>query len=203
MTLTVYELLVVVVRYLLQNSDWLHEELDKSGEDDYVIIDCPGQIELYSHLPIMRNLVKEIEGWGFRCVCVYLIDALFVLDPSKFVSGCMLSLSCMMQLELPQVNVVTKCDVVDKAAVQAVLELESTYNYLNDKNVPHNMQRLTSAISSVVDDYMMVGFVMLDPTEEESMDLVMFHTDHAIQYGEDLEPKEFQDGGGEEEDGNS
>jgi GPN-loop GTPase len=162
-----------------------------------VIIDCPGQIELYSHLPIMRDLVKEIEGWGFRCVCVYLIDALFVLDPSKFVSGCMLSLSCMMQLELPQINVVTKCDIVDKDAVQAILDLESTSNYLVDKNVPKNMRRLTSAISTVVDDYMMVGFVMLDPTEEESIELVVQHTDHAIQYGEDLEPKEFDEGEGE------
>jgi GTPase SAR1 family protein len=183
----------VVYRYLLQNSDWLHEELDKSGDDDYVIIDCPGQIELYSHLPIMRDLVKEIEGWGFRCVCVYLIDALFVLDPSKFVSGCMLSLSCMMQLELPQINVVTKCDLVDKAAVQAILDLESTSNFLVDKNVPKNMRRLTSAISEVVDDYMMVGFVMLDPTEEESIELVVQHTDHAIQYGEDLEPKDLDE----------
>jgi hypothetical protein len=105
----------------------------------------------------------------------------------------MLSLSCMMQLELPQINVVTKCDMVDKAAVQAILDLESTSNFLLDKTVPKNMRRLTSAISSVVDDYMMVGFVMLDPTEEESIELVVQHTDHAIQYGEDLEPKDFED----------
>ena len=29
-------------RYLLQNSEWLKDELDKFGDDDYVILDCPG-----------------------------------------------------------------------------------------------------------------------------------------------------------------
>jgi hypothetical protein len=48
---------------------------------------------------------------------VYLLDALFVLEPIKFISGCMLSLSCMLQLELPHVNVITKCDMADKEQV--------------------------------------------------------------------------------------
>jgi hypothetical protein len=30
------------VRYLLQNMDWLDEELGEY-EDDYLIIDCPGE----------------------------------------------------------------------------------------------------------------------------------------------------------------
>ena len=109
--------LVYCMEFLFQNIDWLREELEAFDEDDYIIFDCPGQVELYSHLPVMRDLARILVSWGFRVMSVYLMDALFVLEPAKFISGCMLSLSCMLQLELPHVNVVTKCDIADKEQV--------------------------------------------------------------------------------------
>ncbi|CAE7566776.1 gpn3 [Symbiodinium microadriaticum] len=184
--------LVYCMEYLMQNSDWLKDELDAVGEDEYIILDCPGQIELYSHLPIMHNLVHNMTMWGFRMVSVYLLDALFVLEPTKFISGCMLSLSCMLQLGLPHINVVSKCDIADKEAVQAVLESDSASWLVSRVTAETNgkLKNLTSAIASVVDDYMMVGFVMLDIKDEDSLIAVLAHTDHAVQYGEDAEPKE-------------
>ncbi len=65
----------------------------------------------------MHNLAKLLVEWNFSVCSVYLMDALFVLEPTKFISGCMLSLSCMLQLELPHVNVITKCDIADKEQV--------------------------------------------------------------------------------------
>lgn len=35
------------------------------------------------------------------------------MDPTKFISGVLCSLSAMVQLELPHINVLTKCDLVD------------------------------------------------------------------------------------------
>lgn len=183
-------------RYLLQNSDWLRDGLDSCvGEDECIILDCPGQVELYSHLPIMHNLVKQMEMWGFRMVSVYLLDALFVLEPSKFVSGCMLSLSCMLQLGLPHINVVTKCDLAEKSQVLEVLESESAVWITKEMNKVSSRQfrKLTEAIGSVIDDYMMIGFVMLDISDEDSITAVIAHTDQAVQYGEDVEPSEPSD----------
>mmetsp|Transcript_10006 Transcript_10006/g.15116 ORF Transcript_10006/g.15116 Transcript_10006/m.15116 type:complete len:273 (-) Transcript_10006:45-863(-) len=187
--------LVYCMEYLLQNSDWLQDELENIGEDEYLILDCPGQIELYSHLPIMHNLIRQMEMWGYRMVVVYLLDALFVLEPEKFISGCMLSLSCMIQLGLPHVNVVTKCDIADKEALQEVLESESASWIMNRMTLSGNgkLQNLTRAIGSVVDDYMMVGFVTMDISDEDSMNAVLLHTDHAVQFGEDVEPKDVVD----------
>lgn len=116
--------LVYCMEYLFQNIDWLKDELDNFDEDEYVILDCPGQVELYSHLPIMHNLSQQLVNWGFKVVSVYLLDALFVLEPAKFISGCMLSLSCMLQLELPHINVITKCDIADKEQIERVLDSE-------------------------------------------------------------------------------
>ena len=179
--------LVYCMEYFLQNADWLKDELDNFGEDEYVILDCPGQVELYSHLPIMHNLVKSLEMWGFRVMSVYLLDALFVLEPAKFISGCMLSLSCMLQLECPHINVITKCDIADKDQINRVLESEGAWMINNmDKFSSGRFRRLTEAISTVVDDYMMVSLVMLDVTDEDSIEEVLARTDGAIQYGTTL-----------------
>lgn len=140
----------------------------------------------------MHNLVKQIEMWGFRMVSVYLLDALFVLEPAKFISGCMLSLSCMLQLGIPHINVVTKCDLADKNEVLKVLESESATWITEEmsKSTPLQYRKLTEGIGSIIDDYMMIGFVMLDINDEDSITAVLAHTDHAVQYGEDVEPTE-------------
>ena len=63
---------------------------------------------------MMRSLVVGLQGWGIRVCGVYLIDALFMEDTSKFVSGTLTALSTMVQLELPHINVITKCDLLEK-----------------------------------------------------------------------------------------
>ena len=121
----------------------------------------------------------------------YLLDALFVMEPSKFISGCLLSLSSMVQMELPHINVITKCDCADKEAVEQVLDSEGAWMIqMMEKQQNEMFKRLTSAISGIVDDFMIVSFCMLDRTDEESIERVLNMTDHCIQYGEDAEPKE-------------
>jgi GTPase SAR1 family protein len=177
--------LVYCMEYLLDHSEWLLEQLDSFHEDDYIILDCPGQIELYSHLPVMKHLGALLQSWGFRVASVYLMDALFVFEPPKFISGCMLSLSCMLQLELPHINVITKCDLAEKEEIERVLEFENSYmiNEL-DKHSNPKLKALSHAIGSVIDDYMIVSFTLLDATDEESINDVLQKTDFIIQYGE-------------------
>lgn len=52
-----------------------------------------------------------------------------------------------------------------------------------------------------ISDYSLVSFVPLNIKEEESIELVLAHVDHAIQYGEDMEPKELVDPEEPDEDG--
>ena len=41
---------------------------DALGEedDDYILFDCPGQIELYTHMNVMRRFVDVLQQWNFR-----------------------------------------------------------------------------------------------------------------------------------------
>ena len=92
-------------RYLLDNMEWLDDALDSFGDDDYLLLDCPGQIELYSHLPVMKALAAHLVARDFRVVGVYLMDALFVTDAAKLLAGNLAALSAMINLEAPHVNV--------------------------------------------------------------------------------------------------
>lgn len=64
------------------------------GQDDYVIFDCPGQIELYSDQSIFREFVKILQNYGiwslklgFSLVSMYMMDINFIFEQSKFLSG--------------------------------------------------------------------------------------------------------------------
>ena len=63
--------------------DWLDEELG-GYDDDYLIFDCPGQIELYKHHPFLPTLVKHLQQMGIRTSAVYLIESQFMEDKYKF-----------------------------------------------------------------------------------------------------------------------
>ena len=50
---------------LEHNRDWLEEGLKGLGED-YVLFDCPGQVELFTHHASLRNLFFRIQKIGYR-----------------------------------------------------------------------------------------------------------------------------------------
>ena len=53
------------MEYLIQHTAWLEECLGEV-DDDYFIIDCPGQIEIYTHMDLMRRFVSTLEQWDIR-----------------------------------------------------------------------------------------------------------------------------------------
>jgi len=65
------------MEYLCQNLEWLKDELDQFDEDDYIVLDCPGQVELYSHLPIMHNLAAQLQMVSVY-LCLYLCLYLYL-----------------------------------------------------------------------------------------------------------------------------
>jgi GPN-loop GTPase len=56
----------------------------------------------------------------------------FVSDVTKYISGCMASLSAMIQLELPHINILSKMDLISnkKDVEEYVLFLSSLANVL-------------------------------------------------------------------------
>lgn len=107
--------LVYCFEFLLENLDFLSEALDGLTEEYLIVIDMPGQIELYTHIPILPALVKFLSQPGaldIRLCATYLLEATFVVDRAKFFSGTLSAMSAMMLLEVPHLNVLSKMDLV-------------------------------------------------------------------------------------------
>ena len=50
---------------LEHNMEWLEHALGELGED-YVLFDCPGQVELYTHHSSLRNIFMKLQKLGYR-----------------------------------------------------------------------------------------------------------------------------------------
>lgn len=103
--------LIYCMEYFADNIAWFLEQLDDYAKD-YLLIDCPGQLELYSHLDTMKTIVEALVSAGYSVCTVYLLDSTFLGDPSRFVTGSLVALSSMAQFECPHVNVVSKIDLL-------------------------------------------------------------------------------------------
>lgn len=104
------------------------------------------------------------------------------------------ALSAMVHLELPHINILTKCDLADKKSLEAILSPSGAMlaNALN-KRLPPSFQKLNVSLANLLDNYDMVAFVPLDITNEDSIDSILLHIDHILQFGENAEPKEPKD----------
>ncbi len=69
---------------------------------------------MYTHVPVMRRVVDQLQNWNFRICGVFLVDAQFCVEQSKFLSGMLTALSSMIQLEIPFIHVLSKVDLLSK-----------------------------------------------------------------------------------------
>ena len=75
----------------------------------YLIIDLPGQVELYTHSTCVQNMMHKLSKvLDLRLTAVQLIDAHYCADATKFLSAALLGTTTMIRLELPMVSVLSK-----------------------------------------------------------------------------------------------
>ncbi|VEU22970.1 DEKNAAC104202 [Brettanomyces naardenensis] len=207
--------LIYCFEFLLKNLDWLDEQIG-DYPDDYLIFDCPGQIELYSHIPAMPMVVKHIQQQlNFNLCCTYLIEAPFVVDRAKFFSGALEAMSTMIFMELPHVNILSKMDLIkdtmSKREIRKflcpdpmLLEDDEIHDDQKDLMLSNpKFRKLNKAIAQLVDDFGMVQFLPLDCSEKdqnESVRTIVATIDNITQWDENQEPKEPHDEEEEEDD---
>nr|ACO15520.1 ATP-binding domain 1 family member C [Caligus clemensi] len=186
--------LIFCLEYLSENMDWLQNELGADENDsDYLILDCPGQIELYTHMDVMRRISDSLSSWGFRVAGLFLIDANFMVDGGKFISGSMAALSTMVNLEIPHINILSKLDLLSPASrkqLDRFLDMD-TQELSEDATGRFGKEyyRLSQALGKVIEDYSLVRYFPLDITDEDSISDLVLMLDTVLQYGEDEEVK--------------
>ncbi len=102
--------LIAAVDTLALRVDELHSMINEY-QADFVIVDTPGQMEILVYRIGGPYLLKNLVG-DSPSVNLYLIDALFFRDPLSISSALSLASSVFLRLLMPQINVVTKADML-------------------------------------------------------------------------------------------
>ncbi len=89
--------------------DDIHNQV-QGVNPDYLIVDTPGQIELFAYRssgPFILDSIKSDES-----ASVFLFDGALITSPTNFVSIALLATSIRLRLRRGTVNVVTKSDII-------------------------------------------------------------------------------------------
>lgn len=215
-------LLCCPTRFLLENLDFLTEAIDPLTEEYLIIIDMPGQIELYTHIPVVPTLVKHLTRFGALNVnlcAAYLLESTFVVDRAKYFAGTLSAMSAMIMLEVPHVNILSKMDLLKgtvskkqlkrfinpdtslldddpsdtNSAVVSALNRGADPSSADSVMAGGSFKRLNRAVAQLIDDFSMVSFLQLDVQDEDSVGAILSYIDDAIQFHEAQEPREPND----------
>ena len=106
--------------------DDIQKEADTINPD-YLIVDTPGQIELFAYRQSGPFFVNEFIAE--EKMNLFLFDGTMVSTPENFVSLTLLSTSIRLRLGLPTVNVITKTDLIQEK-LEKVLRWSGTDSQL-------------------------------------------------------------------------
>ena len=205
---------IYCMEYLEKNFDWLRNEIlemEKDEDEDYTyaIVDCPGQVELVTHHESLERIIKKLkEELGFELCAVHLVDSNFCLEPSKFISAVVLSLSVMLRIALPHVNVLSKLDLLEKSGalkfdlefymnvvdVRTLLKrIESEKKKKNktsgdeiaplpSRKVRKTFAQLNQAFCDIVEDFNLVSFLAMNVEDKVCMARIAKTVDKALGY---------------------
>jgi GTPase SAR1 family protein len=111
---------------LLMAADLIAEEAQRLGREiqdlksDVVIVDTPGQMELFAFRAsgpyIANELTKEPKA------IIYLFDAVFSFNPLNYVSNMFLSAAVYNRFLVPQLHVLSKCDLLPPEEANRIVD---------------------------------------------------------------------------------
>lgn len=108
--------------------DELQREVDNVNPD-YLIVDTPGQIELFAYRVSGPFFVQNLNAE--QKTSIFLHDGSFITTAINFVSVALLATSVKLRLGLPQVNVITKVDLIEDK-IRDIMKWSSSMSSLED-----------------------------------------------------------------------
>ncbi|MFX1564117.1 MAG: ATP/GTP-binding protein [Promethearchaeota archaeon] len=124
--------LIASIDLISAHIDAIQEEIRELGTD-FLLFDSPGQIELFAFRDTGPIIVSSL-GSENRML-MYLVDATLAIAPAGFVSTLLLSASVMVRFNLPQINTLSRADLLKEE------ELERMMRWLDDiDQLMHDIQ---------------------------------------------------------------
>ena len=149
------------------------EEID-STTADFVVVDTPGQIELFAFRESGPFIAKGLQADSK--VLLFLMDSLVASSPTNFLSLALLSTSVQLRMELPHIQVLSKTDLAKEKVPEMMRwskdslayedagssELKSGTEYSFDSQLFRPQEVLPLARPVPVSSYSRRGFIGLD-----------------------------------------
>ena len=110
---------------------------------DYLIIDTPGQVELFAYRASGQYIVNELVA--DEKANIFLFDGMLVSMPINYVSIMLLASSIMLRLKIPQINVLSKSDMIDKSNIRWMRD----YSLLEQELIKEKDDELYTLASSM------------------------------------------------------
>ncbi|MCD6164640.1 MAG: ATP/GTP-binding protein [Candidatus Odinarchaeota archaeon] len=110
---------------LIASVDMLTGKIDKIKEEieelkpGYVLIDTPGQMELFAYRSAGPLIVSALGGENQASI--YLVDPILAKNPYGYVSVLLLGISVEYRFQIPQVYVLSKSDLLEEKEKQKIL----------------------------------------------------------------------------------
>lgn len=102
----------------------LREEIHEAATEGYVLLDTPGQMEIFAFRRTGAEIVRELTG-DQGCI-LFIVDSALATSPSAFASQIFLASSVYYRFKIPQFNIFNKVDLLSEA------ELERMINWVRD-----------------------------------------------------------------------
>ncbi len=103
----------------------------KDWNPDYLIVDTPGQMELFAFRETGPLVAKSLDPTGNQLI-LFMIDSFLAKRASSFVSMLMLATSVLTRFGVPQLNVLTKTDTIGLDDVELISDWMNNRHRLLD-----------------------------------------------------------------------
>jgi GTPase SAR1 family protein len=159
-------------------------------KSDYVLVDTPGQIELFAFREASRAIVDALSG--DRSVLAFLFDPALARSPGGFVSLLMLSATLEFRFRLPMVNVLSKSDVLTPVQLAEVMSWSDEPGQLYEavtRDVPTPDVQLSTELFRAVETMgPLLGLVPTSAKDGTGLEAFYQSCQRVFAGGEDLEP---------------
>ncbi|MEM2128049.1 MAG: ATP/GTP-binding protein [Candidatus Methanomethyliaceae archaeon] len=163
--------LVACVDAAVNHVKEMKEELERL-EPDYVLVDTPGQMELFAYRDSGTFIASALSGGSFSIV--FLADHLFLNKPSDFVSILLLSYSVHVRFRAPQVNCVSKIDLISEEVLDKARLWSSDSVTLKDAFLSETADLKTEISERILDSLLDIGalgeFIFISSNTGDGLD---------------------------------
>ncbi len=182
--------IIAAVDMSIEHLPSIDEGIDSTPEG-YVLLDTPGQMELFMFRQSGGIIVSSLCKSNRKCATAFLLDATLSTDPYNFVSQIFLAASAFYRLRLPLVILLNKIDVLSEAERERISAWISSPEILENEIArfprDYDVQFSRSVVRLVLDFLDLVPIVMVSAKRSQNLDAVYFYLQQIYMGGEDFE----------------